>query len=122
MEKEQRVLEGYLVGVYAWKMRHKIWEAHPVSKEYQSLANFFNFQIKRVADRFLMEIGANVNAAKEIRRFSEIPLENSTNVQSQIVVCDQQRSQIQADWLGLPYIGLEARKAGHEDLLLLFDN
>jgi hypothetical protein len=34
-----------------------------------------------------MEIGANVNAAKEIRRFSEIPLGNSTDVQSQIVVC-----------------------------------
>jgi hypothetical protein len=54
----------------------------------RSLANFFNIQINRLADSFLMEIGANVNPGTGKPRFSKIPFENRTNMQFQIVVCE----------------------------------
>ena len=48
---------------------------------------FFNIQIGRLADRFLMEIQENVNPGAETRQLSKIPFEYRKNMQSQIVVC-----------------------------------
>ena len=39
----------------------------------RSLATFFNIQINRLADRFIMEIEENVNGGEEKGRFSQIP-------------------------------------------------
>jgi hypothetical protein len=55
--------------------------------DYVFLAMLFNFEIKGLADRFLMEIEENVNPGGQERRFSEIPFVNRKNMQSQIVVC-----------------------------------
>ena len=52
---------------------------------------FFNFEIKGLADSFLMEIEQNVNPGMEKGQFLKIPLGNRKNMQCQIVACDQQR-------------------------------
>ena len=57
----------------------------------RSLATFFNFEISGLADRSLMEIEENVNPGTQKGGFSEIPLGNRKNMQSQIVVCDNRK-------------------------------
>jgi hypothetical protein len=59
-----------------------------VRRHHRLLATFFNFEINRLADRFLMEIEENVNPGKETGQFSKIPFENRKNMQSHIVACD----------------------------------
>ena len=56
--------------------------------KYKYLATFFNIQISGLSDRSLMEMEENVNPGTRKRKFSEIPLGNRKNMQSQIVVCD----------------------------------
>jgi hypothetical protein len=38
-----------------------MWCASSVRRDYNFLAKFFNFEINGLADRFIMEIGTNVN-------------------------------------------------------------
>jgi hypothetical protein len=59
----------------------------PDPQTYNVLATFFNFEIKGLADRFLMEIEENVNPGTEKRQFSKIPFEDRKHMQSQTVVC-----------------------------------
>ncbi len=54
--------------------------------KYGSLARFFNFEISRLAHRFLLKIEENVNPWTEKKRFSKIRFENRKNMQSQRVV------------------------------------
>ena len=60
---------------------------HQGECEYNVLATFFNIQISGLAERFLMEIEENVNPGTQKGGFSEIPLGNRKNMQSQIVFC-----------------------------------
>ena len=62
--------------------------------EHRFLATFFKPEINGLGDGFLMKIEENVNPGTEKRQFSKIPFENLKNMQSQIVVCDQQQSNI----------------------------
>jgi hypothetical protein len=55
--------------------------------EYSFLAKPFKYEIKWLANRFVMEIEENVNLGREKPQFSKIPFEYRKNMQSQIVVC-----------------------------------
>jgi len=46
---------------------HKIWGVSSDRQDYRFLARFFNFEISRLADSFLMEIEENVNPGTEKR-------------------------------------------------------
>jgi len=54
------------------------------------LAKVLNFEISGLAHSFLIKIEENVNPGTEKRQFSKIPFENRQNMQSQIVVCQQE--------------------------------
>jgi hypothetical protein len=45
--------------------RYKMWSVHSDKLDYSLLATLFNFQIRGLADRSLMEIEENVNPGTE---------------------------------------------------------
>jgi len=63
------------------------WQAHKVLcvsfgwRECNILVTFFNFEINRLTDRFIVEIEENVNPGTEKRQFSKTAFENRKNMQ-----------------------------------------